>query len=296
MRIAKLSKSINKALSLLLFALFFQNCSEMKFEKKTVMSSKAEDITIGSTLKDKTVLVGDLVEYTVSVVGSSAAVDYDWLKDGATISGQRTSTFRIEHAQLSDSGLYEAMIILNGEFKEKKSGNLKVLVCNPGQKRSCNLTNGTGNETCAANGLSWGSCQVAACSDGYVLRDGLCVPKKCDSTNAAIAGSFWIPDPYDIVTPKKGYYSKTISLPELSDGQAESVYWVKVASISTLELSANVLVGFTLSCDKGLLEISDEMGKVSGEYKSEYSLSCTGTAEKRECTGKNHPKVSFELK
>ena len=111
MRIAKLSKSINKALSLLLFALFFQNCSEMKFEKKTVMSSKAEDITIGSTLKDKTVLVGDLVEYTVSVVGSSAAVDYDWLKDGATISGQRTSTFRIEHAQLSDSGLYEAMII-----------------------------------------------------------------------------------------------------------------------------------------------------------------------------------------
>ncbi|MGZ5278522.1 MAG: matrixin family metalloprotease [Pseudobdellovibrionaceae bacterium] len=48
------------------------------------------------------------------------------------------------------------------------------LFCQPGATRSCNVTNGTGNQTCKATGSSWGSCQIKQCKDGYTIRNGRC--------------------------------------------------------------------------------------------------------------------------
>lgn len=48
-------------------------------------------------------------------------------------------------------------------------------VCASSSTQSCNVSNGRGLQTCAADGSAWGSCTVAACNSGYVLQNGQCV-------------------------------------------------------------------------------------------------------------------------
>lgn len=47
--------------------------------------------------------------------------------------------------------------------------------CTPYSSQSCSVANGTGSQTCAANGSSFGACTATACNSGYTLSGGACV-------------------------------------------------------------------------------------------------------------------------
>jgi hypothetical protein len=55
-------------------------------------------------------------------------------------------------------------------------------VCASSSTQSCNVSNGRGIQTCAADGSAWGSCAVAACNTGYVLQNGQCVMAPTPTT------------------------------------------------------------------------------------------------------------------
>ncbi len=49
-------------------------------------------------------------------------------------------------------------------------------VCISGEKKSCPITNGSGEQTCNTNTspASWGNCQGVSCNSGYELKNGQC--------------------------------------------------------------------------------------------------------------------------
>ena len=60
-----------------------------------------------------------------------------------------------------------------------------VLLCSPQSVNSCRLSNGTGQKTCSANGLSFGSCRLITCDSGFHVNGGSCRANICtpNSTN-----------------------------------------------------------------------------------------------------------------
>jgi len=53
--------------------------------------------------------------------------------------------------------------------------------CTPLNSQSCSPPNGSGTQTCSAQG-AWGSCQVTSCTNGYTLAGGVCVQNTLPSS------------------------------------------------------------------------------------------------------------------
>ncbi|OFZ30073.1 MAG: hypothetical protein A2622_09470 [Bdellovibrionales bacterium RIFCSPHIGHO2_01_FULL_40_29] len=56
-----------------------------------------------------------------------------------------------------------------------KSGAACIpFLCTPNSTQSCSVPNGTGSQTCNAEGTAWGSCNTTACNAGYANVGGVC--------------------------------------------------------------------------------------------------------------------------
>ena len=50
-------------------------------------------------------------------------------------------------------------------------------ICSPGSQASCGITNGTGQETCMADGSGYGACMPTSCSVGFTASGNQCLDK-----------------------------------------------------------------------------------------------------------------------
>ncbi len=48
-------------------------------------------------------------------------------------------------------------------------------VCTASATQTCAVSNGSGRQTCSADGMSWGSCAATTCNSGFALTNGVCV-------------------------------------------------------------------------------------------------------------------------
>jgi hypothetical protein len=67
---------------------------------------------------------------------------------------------------------------------------INVTLCQPNAARACSAANGTGSQTCASDGNSYGVCAAVSCNGGYQLNSGLCsaIPQAPAAPAAPVNG------------------------------------------------------------------------------------------------------------
>ena len=48
------------------------------------------------------------------------------------------------------------------------------MICSPGSRKSCDIANGVGAQTCSSDGASQSICMPISCNDGFALDNGAC--------------------------------------------------------------------------------------------------------------------------
>jgi hypothetical protein len=88
----------------------FFDVSDANFTIEFNCSSVDPQISINSVSNDTTICVGDNLVLSVNATSPDLTLSYQWIKNGVDIQGQISSTFTINNAQTSASGVYSCRV------------------------------------------------------------------------------------------------------------------------------------------------------------------------------------------